>query len=188
MPRLDPPDVATMSAAQKRIHDLILSGPRGQVRGPLAVWLHRPAMAEHAQALGQYCRYDSSLSPRLSELAILTMGRWWGSDFEWWAHKKIALREGVAPEVIHALRDGTDIPFTHEDEAVMHRFLTTLLRTRRVSDDLYQLAVTTFGKDGVIDLVALAGYYTLISMTLNVFEIEPPEGEPRELAGLTPTA
>lgn len=182
MARILPPDPAGMSEHQRRIHDLIVSGPRGRVRGPLAVWLHRPAMAEHAQALGQFCRYDSSLSQRLSELAILCIGRLWGSEFEWWAHKPIALKAGVAANVIHALRDGTEIPFEREDERVVHAFLAELHETRKVSDALYGRAVQQLGQDGVIDLVALAGYYTLISMTLNVFEIDPPEGEPRELA------
>ena len=181
MARVSPPSVQDMSADQKRIYDIIASGPRGRVRGPLAVWLHRPRMAEPAQALGQFCRYDSSLSPRLSELGILVLARWWGSDFEWWAHKAIALKAGVAEAVIDALRDGAPIPFAHADEALVHEFLTQLHDTRRVDDDLYQRALDMFGQDGVIDLVALAGYYTLISMTLNVFEIEPPEGEPQEL-------
>lgn len=181
MARISPPQAAEMSADQKRIHDLIASGPRGRVRGPLAVWLHRPAMAEPAQALGQFCRYDSSLPPRLSELAILVLARWWSSEFEWWAHKAIALKAGVSETVIDALRDRRDIVFAHADEALIHEFLTVLHETRHIPDALYQRAERMFGRDGVIDLVALAGYYTLISMTLNVFRIDPPEGEPLEL-------
>src|SRR3546814_10782480 len=77
MAKLLPPDPANMSEHQRRVYDAIMSGPRGRVRGPLAVWLHRPGLAEPAQALGQYCRYDSSLDPALSELAILTMAALW---------------------------------------------------------------------------------------------------------------
>ncbi|NMK48224.1 carboxymuconolactone decarboxylase family protein [Achromobacter sp. Bel] len=181
MARVSPPQVQDMSAEQKRIYDLIASGPRGRVRGPLAVWLHRPSMAAPAQALGQFCRYDSSLSPRQSEFGILVLARWWGSEFEWWAHKPIALKAGVSEAVIDALRDGKPIPFAEADEALIHEFLTQLHETRRVSDDVYARAEAMFGQHGVIDLVALAGYYTLISMTLNVFQIDPPEGEPHEL-------
>lgn len=181
MARISPPQVQDMSADQKRIHDIIASGPRGRVRGPLAVWLHRPSMAEPAQALGQFCRYDSSLPPRLSELGILVLARWWSSEFEWWAHKAIALDAGVPEAVIDALRDGQPIPFEQADEALIHEFLTQLHQTRRISDELYERAEKMFGKNGVIDLVALAGYYTLISMTLNVFQIAPPDGEPQEL-------
>jgi 4-carboxymuconolactone decarboxylase len=173
-----------MSAEQQRIYNMIASGPRGRVRGPLAVWLHRPAMAEHAQALGQYCRYDSSLEPRLSELGILVLACQWRSDFEWWAHKPVALKAGVSEAVINALRDGTPIPFEHADEAIVHEFLTTLHAQRRIPDELYRRAEDLLGKDRIVDLVALAGYYTLISMTLNVFEIDPPEGEPREMSAI----
>ncbi|OZI37477.1 4-carboxymuconolactone decarboxylase [Bordetella genomosp. 10] len=181
MARVTPPSVEAMSPAQKRVHDLIAAGPRGRVRGPLAVWLHRPAMAEPAQALGQFCRYDSSLPPRLSELGILVLARWWGAEFEWWAHKKIALEAGVDAAVVDAIRDRRPIPFTRDDEALVHEFLTVLHETHDVPDPVYQRAEAMFGRDGVLDLVTLAGYYTLISMTLNVFRIDPPEGEPREM-------
>lgn len=176
MPRLNPPDPQTMSAHQRRIHDAIASGPRGRVRGPLAMWLHRPGLAEHAQALGQYCRYDSSLPPRLSELAILTMAAWWRSSFEWWAHQPIAVQAGLDAAVAEQIRAG-DVPeFQQPDESVVYRFVRSLLETRQVPDALYQEAVQILGPDRVVDLVGIAGYYTLISMTINVFDIQPPDG------------
>ena len=182
MARIAPPLPEAMSAEQRRVYDLIVSGPRGRVRGPLAVWLHRPAMAEPAQALGQFCRYDSALPARLSELAILILARHWESDFEWWAHKPAALTAGLSIAVIDAIRDGLRIPFQSEDERLVHEFLQVLHNKRRVPDDLYHRIGPVIGQDGLVDLVALAGYYTLISMTLNVFEIDPPVGEPRELS------
>ncbi|WP_420227689.1 carboxymuconolactone decarboxylase family protein [Pigmentiphaga litoralis] len=105
MPRVPDLDPAVMTDHQRKVYDMIASGPRGRVRGPLAVWLNRPGLAEHAQALGQYCRYDSSLPPRLSELAILVLARHWNSEFEWWAHKAIALKAGLPADVIDAIRD-----------------------------------------------------------------------------------
>lgn len=181
MARLTMPDKSTFSEHQQRVYDAIASGPRGAVYGPLAVWLNRPGLAEHAQVLGQYCRYDSSLPTRLSELAILTMAVAWQAEFEWWAHKPIALKAGVSPEVVEALLHQTEIPFTQEDERIVHAFMTSLIETRRVPDALYNEAVNVLGEASVVDLVGLAGYYTLISMTLNVFEIGPPEGERHEL-------
>ena len=176
MPRLNPPDVNGMSAHQRRIYDAIASGPRGGVRGPLAVWLNRPGLAEHAQALGQYCRYDSSLSPRLSELAILTMAAWWRSSYEWWAHHPIAVKAGLGAGVAEQIRVGGTPVFEQADESVVYRFVRALLETRQVPDALYQEAVQVLGADGVVDLVGIAGYYSLISMTINVFEIAPPDG------------
>ncbi|MGB3288139.1 MAG: carboxymuconolactone decarboxylase family protein, partial [Burkholderiaceae bacterium] len=145
------------------------------------VWLHRPGLAEHAQALGQYCRYDSSLEPRLSELAILTLAAQWGSEFEWWAHHPIALKAGLSPEAAESIRRGDRPVLDRRDEDVVYEFVHTLVQTRHVPDALYQRALDTLGQDGVVDLVGLAGYYTLISMTLNVFDIQPPEGEARQL-------
>ncbi|ARP86632.1 carboxymuconolactone decarboxylase family protein [Bordetella genomosp. 9] len=176
MPRMDPPSVEQMSAHQRRIHDAIASGPRGGVRGPLAIWLHRPGLAEHAQALGRYCRYDSSLPPRLSELAILTIAAWWRSSYEWWAHHPIALRAGVDAGVAEQIRVGEAPDFVQADESVVYRFVRSLLETRVVPDPLYREAVQALGADGVVDLVGIAGYYTLISMTINVFEIPPNDG------------
>ncbi|WP_407850231.1 carboxymuconolactone decarboxylase family protein [Bordetella petrii] len=176
MARMDPPEVHDMSAHQRRVHDAIASGPRGRVRGPLAIWLHRPGLAEHAQALGQYCRYDSSLPPRLSELAILVMAAWWRAPFEWWAHHPIALREGLDAEAAEQIRLGAAPRFTARDEELVYRFVRELLETRRVGDALYREATEVLGKDGVVDLVGIAGYYTLISMTINVFDVQPPDG------------
>ena len=182
MTRLSAPDPATMNDHQKQVYAEIAAGPRGRVRGPLAIWLNRPGLAEHAQALGQYCRYDSSLCPRLSELAILTMAVLWQSEFEWWAHKPIALKAGVSQDTIDALmNDRHPIPFAQEDEQVVYEFVHTLVTTRRIPEWLYVKAINTLGQDNVVDLVGLAGYYTLISMTLNVFEVGLPEGEQKEL-------
>ncbi len=183
MPKLLPPDPARMDAHQKRVHDAIASGPRGRVRGPLAVWLHRPGLAEHAQALGRYCRYDSSLPPRLSELAILVMASHWKTSYEWWAHYPIAVKAGVPEAALNQIRHGEIPVFAEADETLVYRFMTELLETRQVPDELYDQALAALGRDCVIDLVGLAGYYTLISMTLNVFDIQVPDGEPPVVFG-----
>ena len=170
-----------MSEQQRRVYDAIASGPRGKVRGPLAIWLHRPGLAEHAQALGQYCRYESSLPPRLSELAILTLAALWRAPFEWWAHHPIALKAGLDPDVAEQIRAGATPTFVRQDESLVYRFVRELAETRQVSDALYQEAETVLGPDKLVDLVGVAGYYTLISMTLNVFQILPTDGSTIEL-------
>jgi 4-carboxymuconolactone decarboxylase len=181
MTRLPPLQPAEMTDEQRAVHAAIVAGPRGQVRGPLAVWLHRPGLAAKAQALGQYCRYDSCLPQRLSELAILAMGRFWGAEFEWWAHKPIALKAGIDEAVVEAIRAGTEPPFARDDEATVYAVMRSLNETRRIAAPLYDQAIAVLGKDALIDLVGLAGYYTLISMTINAFEVMPPDGTPHEL-------
>ena len=86
MTRLPVPAPDEMSAEQRAVHDRVASGPRGGVRGPLALWRHRPELADNAQALGRYCRYETCLPPRLAELAILTKARIWDAAYEWQAH------------------------------------------------------------------------------------------------------
>ncbi|TFW35646.1 carboxymuconolactone decarboxylase family protein [Massilia horti] len=178
IPDLDP---ATLSEEQKRIYDEIASGPRKGVRGPLAVWLRRPGLAATAQALGRYCRYETSLPPRLSELAILILGRAWSADYEWAAHKPIALAAGLPVAVVDAIRDRRPPPFEAADEALVYEFMTTLHAEHTIPDALYQRAGALLGLDGVIDLVGIAGYYTLISMTIKAFDLMPADGSPREM-------
>lgn len=166
---------------QRQVHEAIASGPRGGVRGPLAVWLHRPELADRAQALGRYCRYDTALEPRLSELAILVTARVWSAEFEWQAHKRIALTAGLDPTAVEEIRLGRRPDFVREDEAVVHDFAVELLTNRRIGDALYARAVAVLGEGRVVDLTGLLGYYGLISMTINVFEVDPPDPDAHQM-------
>lgn len=180
--RLPAPNPETYSPRQREIHDTIASGPRGGVRGPLAIWLHRPELAARAQELGRYCRYDTTLEPKLSELAILTMARHWGAEYEWSAHKPEALRAGLSPELIEQIRIGAPPIYGDAEERVVHAIARSVLETRQVSDALYAEAVETLGTDRLVDLIGVLGYYTLISMTLNVFHVPPLAGGAAELS------
>lgn len=179
--RLAPPDFEHLNTQQQAVHDAIAAGPRGGVRGPLAIWLHRPVLAERAQSLGEYCRFDSALEPRLSEVAILVTARFWGSEFEWLTHKKSALAAKVSPRAIEAIRCGEVPVDLQPDEMAVHDFALRLHAQRTVDEKTYQRAASLLGDVGVVDLVAILGYYTLISMTLNVFEVPIPEGGRSEL-------
>ncbi|MHA1113622.1 MAG: carboxymuconolactone decarboxylase family protein [Alphaproteobacteria bacterium] len=170
------------SAEQRRIADEIEAGPRGAVIGPLAVWMRSPVLCDRAQKLGEFTRFNSSLPKRLSELAILVTARHWGAQFEWHHHAPIAREAGVPAAAIEALRTRADPVFDKSDEALVHEFATTLYATRTVPQDLYDRAVAELGERGVVDLVGLLGYYALISMTLNVFDVSLPEGETPPLA------
>ena len=170
-PRLPALDPAKLTAEQRAIHDAIAAGPRGRVQGPLAVWLHSPGLADNAQRLGAFCRFGTSLDPRLSELAILVTGRVWTAQFEWAVHKPIALRAGLSEAVVEAIRNRSTPPFERADERVVHDFAKALHVVRKVPQALYDEAVSTLGVTGVVDLVGILGYYTLISMTINAFNI-----------------
>jgi len=175
-PRLSALDPASLSDAQREIHDAIVAGPRGRVEGPLKVWLHSAGLADKAQQLGAFCRYGTSLEPRLSELAIMVTGRVWTAQFEWSVHKPIALKAGLSEAVLDAIRDNRTPPFEHEDERVVHDVARSLHIARKLPDGLYAEAVRVLGETKLVELVGILGYYTLISMTINAFNV-PLEGD-----------
>lgn len=178
MARLADIDPETLSPEGRRVYDAILSGPRGIVEGPLRVWLNSPGLADKAQALGAFCRYGTSLPQRLSELAIVTTGAYWQAGFEWAVHAPIALKAGLDPAAVEAIRLGQEPKLTKSDEQAVYRFSLELLRNRRVSDETYRFAKETLGQHALVDLVGILGYYGLISMTINAFAVPLPEGAP----------
>ena len=133
MPRLPDIDPALLDPEQRRVHDEILSGPRGIVEGPLRVWVNNPGLADKAQALGAYCRYGTSLPQRLSELAIVTTGAYWRAGFEWAVHGPIALKPGLDPDAVEAIRIGATPRFAKADEAAVHEPPATGASMRFVS-------------------------------------------------------
>lgn len=181
MPRVPALKPADMSEEQRRIHDAIVNGPRGRVEGPLKVWLHSAPLADKAQQLGQFARFDSSLEPRLSELAIMITGRFWTAQFEWAVHKGFALKAGLDEHVLDAIRDRRTPDFKRRDERVVYDFSRALHEHHKISDALYAEAVEVLGQRQVIDLVGILGYYTLISMTINAFEVPLEDGQTAEL-------
>ncbi|WGF88108.1 carboxymuconolactone decarboxylase family protein [Marinivivus vitaminiproducens] len=176
MSRLPNLSLDTMSDEQKQVHATITSGPRGSVRGPLAVWLQCPELASRAQALGEYCRYNTSLPPRLSELAIITTAAQWQANYEWHAHAKFANQEGLSDAIIEAIRVGDAPSFDAEDERIVHRLATELYATREVSDETWAAAQQILGPQRVMDLIGILGYYALISMTVKSYRIPLPDG------------
>jgi 4-carboxymuconolactone decarboxylase len=182
-PRTPVLDEANLSPAQQAVFDAIKSGPRGVVQGPLRVWLQSADLADKAQALGAFCRFGTSLPPRLSELAILVMGAHWQAGFEWAAHAPIALKAGVAADAVEAIAKGATPVFADAQSRVIHAFASELLQRRRVSDATYAEAVALFGTRTVVDLVGILGYYTLISMTIAVFDVPLPAGTADPFAG-----
>jgi 4-carboxymuconolactone decarboxylase len=129
--------------------------------------------------LGGALRFRTSIDRRLLELAIITTGARWKSEFEWWAHSRMARQHGVADDVIAAIAAGETPAFEHDDERVVHAVATQLHERGRLDDDTYRAAHDLLGDRGMVELVSLCGYYTLVSFTLNAFEVPLPAGETR---------
>jgi 4-carboxymuconolactone decarboxylase len=173
-----------MTPAQRKLRDAIASGPRGRLimNGPFGCFLHAPEYGEVAQALGAQVRFRTSLPPRLSEFAILTTARLWRAQYEWFAHAPIAEKAGVLPQTIRDLKAGRKPVRAPADERALHDFITELYRTRRVSDATYRRVHKLLGDAGMVELVGILGYYSLISMTLNVFRAAIPDEAPLPFA------
>ena len=139
--------------------------------------MRSPELGEHLQRAGVYIRFRSSLPKRLNELAILITARHWTSQFEWYAHRLLALKAGLRPAIIDALALGRRPRRMKRDETVVHEFCTQLHRKKAVTDSAYRRAAALLGEQGVMDLIAASGYYTLVSMTLNVARVPVPAGQ-----------
>ena len=167
-----------MTDAQKRAHDAIVSGPRGGARGPFNVLLRSPELADRVQRVGEYARFNGVLSARLSEMAILINARFWGTKYEWFAHRPMAIKGGLAESIADDLAQQKRPATIKPDEEVVYDFCTALHRQHGVDDALFQRALATLGEQGVVDLIGVSGYYTLVSMVLNVAEIPlPPDAK-----------
>ena len=179
--RFKPLTWETLSPAQLKMVDSVMSGKRGSMQGPYNVLLRSPQLGNLAQQFGAHTRFNSSLPLALNELAILLVARFWTCQFVWWAHRRIAREAGLEEALIQAIATGKIPQGLAADVAAVYGFCNELLQTRLVSDATYAAAVELFGEAGVVDLMGTMSYYTLVSMSLNVDQYPLPEGELREL-------
>jgi 4-carboxymuconolactone decarboxylase len=170
-----------MGDEQRRVFEEAASGKRGRVPAPLRAWIHSPVFGSRAQRLGEFLRYETTFEPELSELAILVTARFWTSHYEWYAHKREALKAGIAPPVIEAIANRKAPPLAGPRANTVYDYTRALLETGRVPDALHAAAVEHFGEQAVVELVGIIGYYSLVAMTLNAFDIGLPAGEMPEL-------
>jgi 4-carboxymuconolactone decarboxylase len=154
-----------------------LVNAEGGLIGPFNAFVHAPGVGKHMSALGGRLRFRTSIGRRLSELAIITVGAAWKAEFEWWAHARMAREHGISDAVVDAIGRGEDPPFAAEDERVIYAVARELTGTGRVGQESYDAAHRLLGDEGMVELVALCGYYTLISYLLNAFAVPLPPGE-----------
>ena len=176
--RFKPLTWETLNPEQKTMVNDLLGGKRTSLGGPFNALLRSPDMGNLAQKLGEYVRFRTSLPPRLNEMAILLTAKWWSSQYEWHAHKPLALSAGLSAGVIDDIQAGRRPSKMQPDETVVYDFSAELRDRRRVSDATFRAAVTVLGERGVMDLIAAMGYYDLVSMVLNVDRYPLPDGAP----------
>jgi 4-carboxymuconolactone decarboxylase len=168
----------TMTPEQKKVADAIQSGPRGAgLRGPFNALLRSPDLCDLVQRVGAYVRYSSSIPPRLNEMAIIMAGRKWTAQYEFYAHRKLAIEGGLKPDICDAIAGNARPQGMQDDEVAVYDFCSELLATGQVSDAHYAAVTDKFGERGAIDLIGAVGYYSLVSMVLNVDRVPLPAGE-----------
>jgi 4-carboxymuconolactone decarboxylase len=183
--RFKPLAYERLTPQQKAMIDHLLAGDRGgSTEGPFNVFLRSPEMGDMAQQLGAQIRFHSSLPRRLNEMAILVSARFWGAQYEWYAHHRNATQAGLSEAVIDAIANGKRPAGMQPDEDAVYNFCDEMLNNRQVSDATYQAAVSKFGERGAVDLVGVMGYYSLVSMALNLDRYPLPEGAKAELRPL----
>ena len=173
-----------LTPAQKVMADNLLNGERAGGGGPFNVMMRSPEMGDLAQTLGAQVRYHSSLPPKLNEFAIIITGRYWTSQYEWYAHKSLALKAGLKPAITDSLAAGKRPTGMDNDEEMIYNFATELLNSKQVSDKSLKALVDKFGEKGAVDLTTVIGYYQLVCSMLNLDKYPLPDGVQPELKPL----
>jgi 4-carboxymuconolactone decarboxylase len=166
---------AAMNEAQRAAARALIAGPRGGVKGPFIPLMRSPELMDALGRVGEVLRFRSTLPQRLSEFAMLVVSREWTQQFEWAVHVPLALKAGVARETIEGLQEGRR-PAMAEDEARVYDLCHELLRNRGLSNATYVEAVRALGEQGLVDLLATIGYFTTVSMIMNVAHTPAPPG------------
>jgi 4-carboxymuconolactone decarboxylase len=171
-----------MNADQKQTYDESIAGKRGAPPAPMMAWLNSPEMARHATRLGEVMRYNTIFPAKLSEIAILVTARHFTSHYEWFAHKRLALKGGMDLKIIEDIRDRRTPVFDDPKGQMIYDVAKSLHEGHGLSKALYAEAVELLSERGIVEIIGLCGYYTMVAMTLNTFEFGLPDGEVSELA------
>lgn len=165
----------TLDDRQREIAERIRSGPRGRVRGPLALWLYSPDLAERAQHLGEFLRFGTAFDKRLSELIIITVARHHECAYVWAIHTPIAIEAGIDVAVVEALRQNKQPAFERSDEKILYEGTRQLLVGSHMESEAFSSIVNTFGERGIIELTAIMGYYAMGAYLVNAVELPTPD-------------
>ena len=170
------PALTELSARQQEISDRIASR-RGGTRGPFLVWLRSPELCEKVEALGAYCRFESSLEPRVRELSLLLAARHFDAQYSWNAHHKKAIEAGVSAESLKELASNEVPHFAHPDEQLLYTLATQILRDHFVGQATFDAALAEWGEAGLVDVIGCLGNFAMLAMLLNTFQVDLKPGD-----------
>lgn len=168
--------VDEMSADQRALYDEVVSGPRGEMIGPLRAALHSPELAVRWSRLGEFLRFSTCLPKRLNELAIIVTARRWSAQVEWWVHARVGIEAGLPEEIVDAILELRAPAFDDADGYEVYEFARLAQHHGRIPDAVYEAVANRWGTRGVVELSAVIGYYTMVALTLNIHELPLPDG------------
>jgi 4-carboxymuconolactone decarboxylase len=176
MGRLPEIDATKLAPEQRAIYDRMMS-ERGHMRGPFAVWLRNAELCQSTLKLQEMFASQVKLERRLLELMILVAARQSTAQYAWFIHEPYALKFGIAPEIVQAIRERRTPDFVRDDERLVYDITTELNTTRTLSEATYQRGMTMFGEQAMVELVSAIGFYSMVAMTLNAFAVSVPTGK-----------
>jgi 4-carboxymuconolactone decarboxylase len=178
-PRLVPLTEDQLDADQRALLNSLRAGPRGKgvsLGGPFGCYMYAPQIGEVIQQFAAFCRFKTRLPKRLSEFAILVIGRMWKAQYEFYVHAREAQEAGVSAQTVRDIKAGRAPSKAPKDERALYDFIKELHQKRRVSDRVYKRVHEVLGDAGMVEFLAILGSYTLTSMVLNTFRVPLPEG------------
>ena len=174
--RMPLPAAAALDEKQRKVAEEMTRGPRGGVKGPFIPMLRSPELVDRLGKVGEYLRFGSSLAPKISEFVMLIVSRDWSNQFEWAVHAPLAVKNGIAQEAVDALAEGRRPTQMTRDEELAYDICEEITRTKSLCDTTYSRAANQFGEVGLIDLIAVYGYFVTVCALMNVAHTPPPAG------------
>jgi 4-carboxymuconolactone decarboxylase len=169
------PPLQELTPRQAEISEQI-AAKRGGTRGPFLIWLRSPELCERVDALGAYCRFESSLPLRLRELSLLIAARHFDAQYSWNAHAEKAVEAGIKPEAVGQLAENKVPDFADREAEILYNFATQVLRDHFVDDETFAAGLAAFGEQGLVDLIGSLGNYSMLAMLLNTFQVDLKPG------------
>ena len=169
-----------MSDEQRALAERIGKGPRGKLGPLMTYWLHSPGMAEHAEQLGAFLRFGTSLTPKAAEMVILITARHWKSQHEWRVHVEPARRAGLPDAVIESIRRQEQPSFDDPALAALHRFTVDVLTNFGVSDATFAELRQHYTSKAIVETGSLISHYIHGAITLNVAQFGQRDGDDAE--------
>jgi 4-carboxymuconolactone decarboxylase len=183
-PRFPKPVMEQLDPEQQAVAAEVLKQSSAGLGGPYGMLIKSPELLKRYLLMTDYLRQKTSLPHRLNEMAILLEARLWDAQYEWWAHEPLARKAGLDDAIIEDIRAGKRPATMQPDETIVYDVVTELLNKRQLSDATFAVAKQILGEQQVVDLVAVTGFYVMVSTMIIAGQIAIPNNAPPPMPAL----